>query len=263
MKRYIIISLVLVLLAALPLPVHGVKKDTKLIMDELTKLSETVKKMEAKIAVIYTQSDIMFKKIALIEGKVTAVAKSQADNNQDKESLLLSLQFIKEELNELKNNISKINDKLSSMPAGTAPAGMETGDGEEVTPSSVSQNPESIYYTAYSDYIKKNYDLAIQGFQQFLRLFPDNTLADNSLYWIGECYYSQKKFQEAVSTFNELRNKYSDGDKLPDAILKEGYALIEIGRQTEGIDVLKELCSRFPLSEECSLAKQKIEEVSD
>jgi tol-pal system protein YbgF len=261
MKRYIIISLVLLLLSALPLQVHPIRKDTKLLLDELAKLSETIKKMEAKIAVIYTQSDIMFKKIAIIEGKVAAVAKSQADNNQDKESLLLSLQFIKEELNELKNNVSKINDRLLSMPAGTAPVGTETG-GDDVQPGVV-QNPESIYYTAYSDYIKKNYDLAIQGFQQFLRLFPDNTLADNSLYWIGECYYSQKKFQEAVTTFNELRNKYSDGDKLPDAILKEGYALIEIGRQTEGIDVLKELCSRFPLSEECSLAKQKIEEVSD
>jgi tol-pal system protein YbgF len=96
-----------------------------------------------------------------------------------------------------------------------------------------------------------------------LQLFPQNQLADNSLYWIGECYYSQKKYQEAVSTFTQLINNYSDGDKIPDAILKKGYALIEMGKQSDGVDVLKELISRFPLSEEASLAQQKIKDVTD
>lgn len=257
MKRYIIIFLVLVW----ALPLFSIKKDTKLLLDELAKLSETIKKMEAKIAVIHTQSGIMFQKIGLIEDKVNAITKNQADNNQDRESLLLSLQFIKEELNELKNNISKVNDRLLSMPAGAAPAG--TDDLGDTVEDSTVQSPESIYYTAYSDYIKKNYDLAVQGFQQFIRLYPRNGLADNSLYWIGECYYSQKKFEDAVRTFKELRSKYDDGDKLPDAILKEGYALIEMGRQTEGVNVLKELVSRFPLSEEASLAQQKIKDILD
>ena len=88
-------------------------------------------------------------------------------------------------------------------------------------------------------------------------------MADNSLYWIGECYYSQKKYQEAVNTFNRLRTQYSDGDKVPDAIWKEGFALIEMGDQTGGINALKELISKFPLSEEASLAQQKIKEVTD
>jgi len=39
--------------------------------------------------------------------------------------------------------------------------------------------------------------------------------------------------------------------------------LIELGRQGEGIAILKELISRFPLSEESSLAGQKIKEFSD
>jgi TolA-binding protein len=60
-----------------------------------------------------------------------------------------------------------------------------------------------------------------------------------------------------------LIGNYSDGDKIPDAILKKGFALIEMGNQSEGISVLKELISRFPLSEEASLAQQKIREVME
>jgi tol-pal system protein YbgF len=260
MKKYLIFFLVLVLLWALPRPLHS-KKDTKIILEELQKLSGTVQALDRTLNLMSAETAAMSQKIKLIEDKVNAITRSQADNNQDRESLELSLQFIKEELNELKNSIGKVNDRLLSMPAGTIPAG--TGSAGEPSAGGAVQSPESIYYTAYSDYIKKNYDLAIEGFKQFINLYPNNGLADNSLYWIGECYYSQKNYKEAVSTFNRLRTQYSDGDKVPDAILKEGFALIEMGNQTGGINALKELIQKFPLSEEASLAQHKIKEVTE
>lgn len=261
MKKYLISFLVLALLWAMPRPLHPIKQDTRLILDELQKLSAAVQNLDRTINLISAETAAMSQKIKLIEDKVNAITINQADKNQDRESLELSLQFIKEELNEMKNSISKVHDRLLSMPAGTVPAGTDNTDGS--TASGTVQSAESIYYTAYSDYIKKNYDLAVEGFKQFIQLYPNHGLADNSLYWIGECYYSQKKYQDAVNTFNRLKTDYADGDKVPDAILKEGFALIEMGSQSEGIDALKELISKFPLSEEASLAQQKIKEVTD
>ena len=155
MKRYIIIFLVVTLLCALP--VYSIRKDTKLILDELQKLAVVIKSLEEKVTIISTETSTMNKKISIIEEKVRAITKSQADNNQDKESLLLSLQFIKEELNEVKNSISKVNDRILSLPVGSVPTGTENA--RDSTQNGVVQSPESIYYTAYSDYIKKNYDL--------------------------------------------------------------------------------------------------------
>ncbi len=259
MKKFIIIIILLSFLGTIQL--YPVRKDTRLILDELQRLEERIKKIELTLAEFNTVKQ----KVDIIEEKVTAIALSRADEGQGKESIQLALQFIKEELNELKNNIGKINDRLlSGVPtggSGTATNGSETGTVGSTETSN--QSSETIYYTAYSDYIKKNYQYAISGFRQFIELFPNNGLADNSLYWIGECYYSQKMYREAVATFDELLNNYSDGDKIPDAILKKGYALIEMGRQAEGIEVLKELSSRFPLSEEASLAQQKIREIMD
>ncbi len=261
MRRYIIIFLVSVLALSVSVPLHSVRKDTKLILEEMQKLLNRLVSVEKKVTQIASETSTMAQKIAVMENKISAMTTNQADNNQDREKLLLSLQFIKEELNELKNSLSKINDRLVSMPAGTMPAGTD-GTGE-LSSDTTAQSPESIYYTAYSDYIKKNYELAVEGFNQFIRLYPNNGLADNSLYWVGECYYAQKKYQQAVDTFKQLRTRYQDGDKLPDAILKEGYALMELGKQTEGITVLKELVQKFPLSEEASLAQQKIKEVEE
>jgi tol-pal system protein YbgF len=255
------LNIVIVLSFLFTLPIYSIKKETKLILDELRKIDKKIEHLVESMTTISTGFSEVKKKVDIIEEKMRAVSRDQADMSQSKESLLLSLQFIKEELNELKNNISKINDTLVSMPAGNIALNNETDITEGQT-SSV-QAPDTVYYTAYSDYIKKNYQYAIIGFKQFLKLFPNNTLADNSLYWIGECYYSQKMYQEAVSTFSELINTYADGDKIPDAILKKGFALIEMGKQSEGIEILKELTSKFPLSEEASLAQQKIREVMD
>ncbi len=262
MKPLIIFFLTFVVLVSLPQPGYPVRKDTRLILDQLQQLERIIKDLETKIDTISSETGSMVKKITIIEERLNAVTRSQADISQNKENLSLSLQFIKEEINELKNSIGKINDRLLSLPSAAAPVS-GTIAGEETNQPTTVQSPETVYYAAYSDYIKKNYPLAIQGFRQFIQLFPQNGLADNSLYWIGECYYSQKMYQEAVNTFTELITSYSDGDKIPDAILKKGFALIEMGNQSEGISVLKELISRFPLSEEASLAQQKIREVME
>jgi len=50
---------------------------------------------------------------------------------------------------------------------------------------------------------------------------------------------------------------------VPDALLKMGYALIETGNNDEGLKVLKKLVKKYPLSEEASLAQQKIRDVND
>ncbi len=247
----------LLLLLALSLPLAAVKKDTQLILDEIQKLNDAVALLSAQVAELQKKSGIS-------DERISAIARNQADLAQSKENFMLSIQFFKEELNDLKDSLNKLDDKITNLqfaPAGTQPAG--TVNAAPPGGNAPTQDPSSIYYAAYSDYIKENFDLAIEGFRQFIRSFPDSGLADNSLYWIGECYYAKKKYQDAINTFNELLAKYKDGDKVAAAILKKGYALIEMGRQSEGIAILKDLISRFPLSEEASLAGQKIKEFSE
>lgn len=235
-------------------PGYSLSKSTKLIITEIQKLAQVIRSLEHQIS-------SLDKRVEIIDSKVSALTQNQADFNQNRESLNLSLQFIKEEINELKNKITKINDGLMMLSRKDLQdsQGPDIEDGQD----SLLQSPENIYYTSYSDYLKKNYELAIKGFKQFIQLFPRNGLADNSLYWIGECYYSQKMYQEAANTFERLTNQYSDGDKIPAAMLKKGFALIEMGKQSEGAGVLKELISKFPLSEEASLAQQRVREIME
>lgn len=238
---------------------YPVKKDTKLLLNEIAVIKNTLSIIDTNIADFRTDLKNLNKQVKIIDNKISAITKNLADDGQNKETILLSLQFIKEEFNEVRNAIGKINDRLIAMPLTSLKQPDDTGGS---TGSSV-QSPDSIYFTSYSDYNKKNYDLAIEGFSQFVKHFPENVLADNSLYWIGECYYAQKEYSKAIKIFSDIINKYKSGDKVPDALLKKGYALIEMDQIENGITVLKELITDFPLSEEAYLAQQKIKDIRD
>lgn len=262
MKGTIILLMSLILVFSLP--VFSAKKETILMQEQVQNIESIVKGMEEKMNAMAAEVSAMTKTVGIMDEKISALTRGQADNNDSREKLQLSLQFIKEELNELKNNLNKINDRLVSLPPSAIQSDKSSGPAPQQPDAAAAvQNADNMYYAAYSDYMRKNYPLAIEGFKQFYKANPKHDLADNSLYWIGECYYSQKLYQDAVNAFTEIITNYPEGDKVPDAYLKKGYSLLEMGKQAEGITLLKELISKFPLSEEAALAQQKIKEVTD
>src|SRR5688572_7092561 len=72
-----------------------------------------------------------------------------------------------------------------------APAPVEPTPGSR--PSTNALQPQDIYQAAYIDFSKGSYPLAVAGFREFLRRFPEHALAGNAQYWIGEGYFSQAR----------------------------------------------------------------------
>ena len=122
-----------------------------------------------------------------------------------------------------------------------------------------SGNPMEMYQTAYRDYQRGNFDLAMAGFADFIRANPNSDLADNAAYWIGECLFSQKKYQEAIAQFDSVVTRYPQSDKVPGALLKKGYAYIALGEKAQGIVQLQYVVHEHPSSQEASLARQKLQ----
>jgi tol-pal system protein YbgF len=129
-----------------------------------------------------------------------------------------------------------------------------------VRPSSGSArpSPSELYDTAYSDYGKGRYALAIQGFQEYLDAYPGTTLSDNAQYWIGESHYAQRKFKEAIDDFDRLLKVWPRSGKAAAALLKKGYALLELNQKAEAVVQLQYVVNEYPASEEARLARAKL-----
>lgn len=152
-------------------------------------------------------------------------------------------------------------DKKEEKQAGKQAEEEKKEEQTEEKPPLTHLSPKEVYNMAYSDYRKGNFELAIDGFKMYREQFPESPLADNSLYWIGECYFSQKKYSEAIEQFNELLLYYPRGDKIPAAYLKKGISLMELRKKEESLIVFKLLISKYPLEEETKIAQQKIREL--
>jgi len=199
-----------------------------------------------------------------VQGQTTAVQSSEAavtarldDLSRQLAELQARLADTNYRLAELAQELSATNEELKSSrarPRSANPGADRHDSGESGQPA----DPQALYQSAYNDYLRGNYDLAIVTFRQYLDLFPDTDLADNASYWIGECYFNKGEYDHAVREFEALVERYPRSDKRASALLKTGYAQLELGNREQGLDRLRRVVREFPLSDEANLAAQRI-----
>ena len=91
----------------------------------------------------------------------------------------------------------------------------------------------------------KNED-ATDRFTSFLTKFPDHKLASNAQYWLGESYYGRKDYAKAAVAFAKGYEKYKDGNKGADNILKLGLSMQMLGKKEEACTAFVNLPKEFP-----------------
>ncbi|NDF11667.1 MAG: tol-pal system protein YbgF [Proteobacteria bacterium] len=106
--------------------------------------------------------------------------------------------------------------------------------------------PEGEYDDAFSLLREEKYDDAIAAFEHFNEKYPDNTLVGNAHYWIGECYYAKKEYDQASVHFLKTYQKYPKGQKAPDTLLKLAMSLQQLDKKKEACTTLEKLYQDFP-----------------
>ena len=94
-----------------------------------------------------------------------------------------------------------------------------------------------------------------------LEAYPKSRYAENAHYWLGECYFAEKKFDEAILELDEVIKNYPKGNKVPDALLRQGMAFLEMNDTTNAKLILKEVVKRFPKSDQANRARKKLKEI--
>ena len=121
--------------------------------------------------------------------------------------------------------------------------------------------PEEAYNKA-SELFKKGDIAGAKGeFKRFLEVYPKSKLAENAHYWLGECYFSEKKYDEAILEFDEVIKNYPKGNKVPDALFRQGMAFLEMDDPTNAKLIFKEVIKRFPKSDQARRATKRLKEI--
>ena len=121
--------------------------------------------------------------------------------------------------------------------------------------------PDEAYKKAYDLYSKGNINEAQREFKRFLEAYPKSKYAENAHFWLGECYFSQKKYEDAILEYDEVIKKYPKGNKVPDSLYRQGMAFLEMKDTTNAKLILKEVIRRFPQTDQATRARKKLKEL--
>jgi tol-pal system protein YbgF len=204
--------------------------------------------------------------------------KSNADTGVKLNELTAKMEQLEAKLEDTNRRLSQLSQQIAetqgdlarlrgTAPGGTTPPGSAApgpggpaNPGDSAAPRAQGSNPSpsDLYDTAYADYTKGRYSLAIQGFQDYLKTYPNTDLSDDAQYWIGECHSAQKNYKEAVADYDKLLKEWPKSNRAASALLKKAYALVELGQKPEAVVQLQYVIHEYATSDESRLAKAKL-----
>lgn len=203
-----------------------------------------------------------------VSQQTTQLLKSNADTGIRLGELTTQMERLEAKLEDTNRRLAQLSQQIAETQSqtqgdlsrmrqpGTAP---DAGASPDATVGAGPRpSPQELYDAAYADYTKGRYALAIQGFQEYLDLYPNTDVSDNAQYWIGESHYAQKKHREAIADFQKLQKSWPKSDKAAAALLKRGYSLLELGQKADGVVQLQYVIHEHPTSEEARLARTRL-----
>ena len=140
-------------------------------------------------------------------------------------------------------------------------AKLKSGEPISSEPKFNSAQYKQTYMTGLGHFQNQEYPEAIAGFNDLVSSDATNDLADNSQYWLAECYYSQKDFKRAIAEFEKVFT-YAGTDKDDDAQLKIGLSYQSIGNVEKAREEFQRMIDYFPGSEYYPKAKEALKQLS-
>lgn len=295
MKKYVfLIPLLALFLVLNAQPGFGVSKETVQMMTQLDNLQQQVMNLQNTVATqtailktLVQQASENINSMKSTIGKMQeAEQRNLASSSNQIDSLSTQVQQLSSSLDEAKGDISKLSGQVAQTqkmmetinatpqqgPNGDAqpgaqglaasPSASPAGAADSPAQPPPAPDPDVLYKSAYTDYNQGQYPLAIQGFQQYLQDYGDTDLASNAQFYIGDSYYLQKDYKDAVKEYDKCIQAYPDGNKAAGAYLKKGFALLALGQRVTGERDLSTLVRKYPSTHEADLARQRLRSLS-
>ncbi len=119
------------------------------------------------------------------------------------------------------------------------------------------------YQAAYDLLSPQNrrYEDAAKAFAKFLKKYPQDPLAPNAQYWLGEANYVSQNNSEALQAFELVVSRYPDSSKAPGALFKIGRLQQAAGNKSAARASFERVLADYPESPAAGLARQRLQQL--
>jgi tol-pal system protein YbgF len=287
MQRFSAMRIRALILAAAflaPLPAHAASKEiielqtqVQQLLDMMQHLQSTVDSRFGLVQHLVEQSADSVNQMHTAVNAMQQRLNAQSEANGGKlDAVSGQVQSLNDSIDELKSRMGKLDKQLQDIQAqlqnvqSQAPptsAAAPTGDGSQPgqmpaggPTSSAAQAPPlaDTYQSGLRDLNAGHADLAASEFSDVLRYYPQDDLAGNAQFYLGEISYRQQKYKDAIKSYNAVLENFSGNPKAPAAQLHKGFSLIQLSQRDAGVHELRSLIQRYPQTPEALQARSKL-----
>jgi tol-pal system protein YbgF len=248
-------------------PVSGANKDMVQLQTQVQQLQEQMTAMQRGFDermgvmknLVEQDTDAVNKLATAINSLQTTLQKQQADGGSKTDQLSGQVQALNDTMDEIKVRLAKVSKQLEDMQAAQQSLGAQQAQ-QQAQQQALAQAPppDVLYNNGLRDYNGGKNDLALQEFSDYVKFYPNTDLAGNCYFYLGEIQFRQGNYQQAAQSYDQVLQNFPSGTKAASAQLKNGFALIELGKQDDGVGELRHLIQRYPHSPEALQARDRL-----
>jgi tol-pal system protein YbgF len=283
-------AILLLSVTALPPRAHAVAKEIIELQTQVSQLQDMISQMkqsnDERMGVLLHLVQQNADSISRMTTQVGAMQQAMSSQNENQQ-LSGQMQALNDSVDELKTRIGKLDTTLQSVqaqlqnvqnpsttgptqPAGPAPAGPggmaeNPPPGGNLAPQPTAGNGAGIaaplqqtYQAALRDYNSAKYDLSNSEFSDVVKYYPQDDLAGNAHFYMGEIAYRQGKYPQAVKQYDVVLEQFAGNPKAPAAQLRKGESLLQTQQREAGAEELRSLIQRYPQTPEAAEARSKL-----
>jgi TolA-binding protein len=218
---------------------------TQQALDNLAKTNTAVAVLDAGVR------DRLKEQAASLVGPVATIGTKVDQMASEFQGLKIAVEDVNARLGKLERQVVDLGNTIKVLQT---PAPPPAGPG--TPPPGVSA--DSLYANAMRDKDGGNYDLALQGFTDYLKYFGNTDSAPNAQFYIGDIHYRRGDLDEALRAFDMVLEKYPENNKTLDAMFMKGLTLVKSGERNRGADEYRALINRAPSSELAAKARAEL-----
>ena len=248
-------------------PTWGANKDMVQLQTQVQQLQEQMTAMQRAFDermgvmknLVEQDTDAVNKVAGALNGLQTTLQKQQADGGSKTDQLSGQIQALNDTMDEIKVRLAKVTKQLEDMQAAQQSlAAQQTQQQAQQQALAQAPPPDVLYNNALRDYNGGKPDLATQEFSDYIKFYPNTDLAGNCYFYLGEIQFRAANYQQAAQSYDQVLQNFPSGSKAASAQLKKGFALVELGKQDDGVSELRHLIQRYPHAPEALQARDRL-----
>lgn len=275
---------VLALALLTPATAHAAaNKEHAQLLAEIRMLQEQQQQLQAMLGNL---GDAVKALSTKLDDQAGANRKAMADQALTLNGISDTVRVLREKVDDTNVRVSSVSQEIAALrqalasapppsmaPTGTIPpAGGEPGavpSSPATSPAgappsiSVGQSPQQAFDSAYDDFTASRYDLAIEGFNSFIRAFPKHPRAAEAQFYIGQAYFNQNKYGDARQALQQAIDTYPQSSSTADAYYKLGQTYERMNQTDLAKRAYETVISQYPdTTMSVILAKQALERLN-